>query len=110
VLHEIEDIHEIYWNIHRQRWTEIEEEYRGDKIPIEELAKSDGFGDPKLEERNLLKIGRSRHANVFQKAIQSWKDQRNQPGDGPDSKKGDPLVDFLEFLSLPDHADLFKLE
>jgi hypothetical protein len=102
-IHEAPDIDSIYWNIDRERWTKIQQA-RGKKIPSEDLV---GFDDPKLAEGNLLIIGRLRHSDIFQKAIKLRRDTRGQPEAGKDWSNEDALLDFLQFLSITEHAGLF---
>ena len=87
----------------------MEELRRGEKMnPVDYR----GIDDPKQPERALLSVGIHRKANyLFVYAVKLRKETRGQPvaSNGGNWDSEDALLDFLVFLSLPEHKDLFAV-
>lgn len=61
-------------------------------------------------ERALLNVGIQRKANyLFVDAVKLRKETRGQPSNGGNWDSEDTLLDFLVFLSQPEHKDLFAV-
>ncbi|KIM44958.1 hypothetical protein M413DRAFT_367482 [Hebeloma cylindrosporum] len=102
----LEDIQEMYYFVDLPRSEELR---RGEKIRASEYR---GIDDPKQPERALLNIGIYCRANyLFVDAVKFRKETRGQPSNGGnwDDDHEDALLNFLVFLSHPEHKDLFTV-
>ncbi|KIM44971.1 hypothetical protein M413DRAFT_9178 [Hebeloma cylindrosporum] len=120
----MEDIWDLYYLVDRPRYVEREELLREEKL---HPSVRSGIDDPKQPERALLHVGIKQKANyLFVDAVKFRKETRGQPSNdgnwdseketrGQPSNDGnwdseDALLDFLVFLSHPEHKDLFTVD
>lgn len=103
----LDDIHLLNYLVNLPRYVGMEELRRGEKMnPVD----YHGIDDPKQPERALLNVGIQRKANyLFVDAVKLRKETRGQPSNGGNWDSEDALLDFLVFLSQPEHKDLFAV-
>jgi hypothetical protein len=103
----LDDIHDLNYFVNLPRHVEMEELSYSKKI---NPADYPGLDDPKQPERALLNVGIHRKADyLFVDAIKLRKETRGQPSNGGNWDSEDALLDFLVFLSQPEHKDLFAV-
>ncbi|KIM44959.1 hypothetical protein M413DRAFT_9170 [Hebeloma cylindrosporum] len=103
----LDDLHELNLLVNLPRHIEMENLRRVEKMDPSEYSDID---DPKQPERALLNVGINRKANyLFVDAVKFRKETRGQPSNDGNWDSEDALLDFLVFLSQPEHKDLFSV-